>query len=144
MQKPQLKLNRTEVRDYLLEVYPPCEERIVIEALEPMQGRVRYRVTEADWRPGGTVSGPTVFTAADAAIYVLTLSMVGREALCVTSSLNINFLRKPRLVDLLCEARLLRIGRRIAVGDCVIYSDGEADPVAQATVTYAIPTSAAS
>jgi uncharacterized protein (TIGR00369 family) len=139
MKNGELKLSRDEVRDFLCEVYPPCAARIVIEELEPMRTRVRFRVKPEDWRPGGTVSGPTIFTAADAAIYVLTLSMVGREALCVTSSLNINFLRKPPLMDLICEGKLLKLGRTRAVGDCLIYSDGTADPVAHATVTYAIP-----
>jgi uncharacterized protein (TIGR00369 family) len=134
-----LKLSADEVRQFLCEVYPPCADRIVIEELQPMRARVRFLVKPEDWRPGGTVSGPTIFTAADAAIYVLILSMVGREALCVTSSLNINFLRKPPLVDLVCEGKLLKLGRTTAVGDCLIYSDGAADPVAHATVTYAIP-----
>jgi acyl-coenzyme A thioesterase PaaI-like protein len=139
MKSPQLKLDKEAVSAFLFEVYPPCAERIVIETLAPMSGRIRYRVSPEDWRPGGTVSGPTIFTAADASIYVLTLSMIGKEALSVTSSLHITFLRKPSLVDLICEARLIKLGRTTAVGDCMIYSDGDPKPVAQATVTYAIP-----
>ena len=135
----KLKLDKKEVLDFLTEVYPPCAKRVVIEKLEPLNTTVRYRVFEEDWRPGGTVSGPTIFSAADASMFVLTLARVGKKALSVTSSLNIHFLRKPPIKDLLCEVRLLRLGRSQAVGDCLIYSDGEVEPVAQATVTYAIP-----
>ena len=79
MEDPKYRLNREEVFDYLTEVYPPCADRIVIESLQPMSGRIRFRVKAEDWRPGGTVSGPVVFTAADASIYILVLSMVGKE-----------------------------------------------------------------
>jgi len=90
-------------------------------------------------RPGGTVSGPTLMTFADSAAYMAVLAEIGPVALAVTSSLTINFLRKPAPIGLLAVTELLRLGRRQAVVDVRIWSRGEADPVAQATVTYAIP-----
>jgi uncharacterized protein (TIGR00369 family) len=77
---------------------------------------------------------------ADTAVWVAVLSVVGRVAMTVTVDLNIHFLRPAAPVDVVAEARLLKIGRRLAVGDVLMYSDGDPEPVAHATVTYAIPT----
>lgn len=90
-------------------------------------------------RPGGTVSGPTMMGLADAAAWLATLSRIGPVALSVTSSLTINFLRKPPIAGLWARATLLRLGRRQSVSDVGLLSDGSGDLVAQATVTYAIP-----
>jgi uncharacterized protein (TIGR00369 family) len=87
-------------------------------------------------RPGGTLSGPTLMGLADTTMYFLVLSQIGRDA--VTQDLNIHFLRRPAQVDLIAEARLLKLGRRSIVGDVLLYSDGERRPVAHATSTYAI------
>jgi uncharacterized protein (TIGR00369 family) len=92
-------------------------------------------------RPGGTVSGPTLMSIADSSAWMATLSRIGPVALAVTSSLNINFLRKPALdQDLWAHADLVRLGRRTSVTDVRIHSGPDPEPVAQATVTYAIPT----
>ena len=121
-----------------------------LEAAFPADRRV-YRVTEvtdtgvvmhlpvagAAVRPGGTMSGPSMMALADAAAWLATLSRIGPVALSVTSSLTINFLRKPAMADLRADAELLRLGRRQSVTD-VRLSSGD-DLVAQATVTYAIP-----
>jgi acyl-coenzyme A thioesterase PaaI-like protein len=81
-----------------------------------------------------------MFTLADCAFYAATLAMIGREALTVTTSLTINFLAKPPAADLVCEARILRLGKLLSVGEATIFSDGRADgPVAHAAITYAIP-----
>ena len=105
--------------------------------------RVRQPTSEANRRPGGTVSGPTLMALADAVSYMSVLSRIGTEALAVTSSLNINFLRRPRLVDLVAEGRLLKLGRTLAVAEVSLYSDtgepGDLErPVAHATVTYSL------
>ena len=134
-----LKLSIQELSDFLAQVYPPCQKRIDILHLEPMKLKSRWKVTQADYRPGGTLSGPTMFTAADAAFYALTLAMIGREALTVTSSFHIHFLRKPALVHLICEATIHKLGRSLVVGDCLLYSEGNSPPVAQASISYAIP-----
>ena len=92
-------------------------------------------------RPGGTVSGPTMMAMADTAAYAVILGHLGPVALAVTSNLNITFLRKPQPVDLRAEATLLKLGRTLAMVNVLLYSDGVDDPVAQSTVTYAIPRS---
>ena len=91
-------------------------------------------------RPGGTVSGPTLMMMADAAAYAVVLAHIGPVALAVTSSLTINFLRKPEPVGVVADATLLKLGRKLAVVDVRLRSDGSAALVASATVTYAIPT----
>ena len=90
-------------------------------------------------RPGGTISGPTMMALADVALYVAVLAAIGPVPLAVTINLNINFLRKPAQADLIAEARLMKIGKRLAVGEVTIYSDGSADAVAHVTSTYSIP-----
>jgi acyl-coenzyme A thioesterase PaaI-like protein len=67
--------------------------------------------------------------------------MIGRVPLSVTSHLDIDFLRKPAPRDVLGHARLLKLGKRLAVGDVLMYSDGEHEPCARSAVTYAIPSS---
>ncbi len=96
-------------------------------------------VTENDLRPGGTVSGPAMFTAADCAFYMATLAMIGRQALTVTTGCTINFMRKPTPQNLRADARILKLGRSLSVGDVLLYSPGLDQPVAQASMTYSIP-----
>ncbi|MEM8794481.1 MAG: PaaI family thioesterase [Pseudomonadota bacterium] len=97
--------------------------------------------TENDLRPGGTLSGPSLMTAADLAAYVCVLSMIGKVALAVTTNLNINFLRKPPLSDLACEARPLKVGKSLIVVETALYSNDDPDKslVAHATLTYSVP-----
>lgn len=91
-------------------------------------------------RPGGTLSGPTIMSLADAAMYAVVLGRLGRVEMAVTSNLNINFLARPKPVDLLAEARILRLSRRQAVCEVQLYSSGaEGDLVAHVTGTYALP-----
>jgi len=112
-------------------------------------------------RPGGTVAGPVMMGLADAAIYALVLSRIGPVELAVTTSLNINFLRKPAPGDILARATALKIGKRLAIGEVSMYSAGrnaaekntaeknvaddamitvnESELVAHATATYSIP-----
>lgn len=110
-----------------------------IEHLDDRTIRLRLPVSERDLRPGGTVSGPTLMWFADCGFYLLILGQLGPVALAVTTNLNINFMRKPELGDLIGEGRLLKLGRSLAVGDFTIWSDGKKEPVAQATLTYSIP-----
>lgn len=90
-------------------------------------------------RPGGTLSGPTIMALADAAMYAVVLGRLGRVEMAVTANLNINFLAKPKPVDLVAEARILRLSRRQAVCEVSLYSQGEDDLVAHVTGTYALP-----
>lgn len=110
-----------------------------IEAVWEGGGRVRQAYSDGSVRPGGTISGPTMMALADFAMYVAVLAAIGPMPLAVTTNLNINFLRKPARCDLVAEARLLKVGRRLAVGEVTIRSDGEAEPVAHVTSTYSIP-----
>lgn len=111
----------------------------VIEDVGPMRARLRLKYSEDYLRPGGTISGPAMMGLADHAFYIALLAQIGRVALAVTTNLNINFLRKPGPVDLIADVRIFKLGRRLAVGEVTLVSDGETDPVAHATVTYSIP-----
>ena len=130
-------LTAEEVEDFLAEVFPQIEGQLGVEAVGPMTARLRLKVTDRHLRPGGTISGPAMFLLADCAFYVAVLAMIGREPLTVTTNLNINFLRKPEARDLIGEARILKLGRTLAVGDVDLVQDGRT--VAHATCTYALP-----
>ena len=110
-----------------------------IEELTDKAVRVRLRYQDLHLRPGGTISGPTLMTLADTVMYVLVLSSIGPVALAVTTNLNINFLRKPAPQDVIAQGRLLKLGARLAVGEVTMFAEGDAEPVAHATVTYSIP-----
>jgi uncharacterized protein (TIGR00369 family) len=105
---------------------------------------VRMPFAPALIRPGGTIAGPALMALADFAVYAALLARIGRVPLAVTTSLTINFLRKPAAVDVLAEARLLKLGRRLAVGEVTMAAAGNDDPVAHVTATYALPSSAVS
>lgn len=135
----ETKLSVDELTEFLDEVFPQVRGQMVIEAIAPLSSRVRMPIKDEHLRPGGTVSGPSMFLLADCSFYVAVLAMIGREALTVTTNLNINFLRKPEEFDLIAEARILKMGRLLATGDVTIYSAGSDKPVAHATTTYAIP-----
>ena len=101
---------------------------------------VRLNVQDRHLRPGGTVSGPAMFGLADVAVYLAILSHIGPVALAVTTNCSIDFMRKPAAGrDLFARARLLKLGRVLAVGDVLLFSGGEAAPVARAGLTYSIP-----
>ena len=133
------RLTAAEITEFLDQVFPQLRGQMVIEEIGPMRARMRMPIDASHLRPGGTVSGPAMFTLADCTFYVATLAMIGREALAVTTSLSINFLRKPARRDLIGEARILKLGQRLSVGDVTLTSEGDDRPVAHATVTYAIP-----
>ena len=101
---------------------------------------VSQNVKPEHLRPGGAVSGPTPMALADVAFYVLLLSRTGLLPLAVTTSLNINFLRKAEPdTDLGAVSRMLKLGKRLAVGAVTIFSGASAPPAAQATLTYSLP-----
>jgi len=110
-----------------------------IEAVWDGGGRVRQAYSEASVRPGGSISGPTMMALADVAMYVAVLASIGPVPLAVTTNLSINFLRKPGAADLLAEAKLMKLGKRLAVGEVAIRSAGGVELVAHATSTYSIP-----
>jgi uncharacterized protein (TIGR00369 family) len=112
---------------------------LAIEAVWHGGGRVRQSYDARFVRPGGTLSGPTMMALADFAMYVGVLASIGPVPLAVTTNLNINFLRKPGACDLVAECRLLKLGKRLAVGEVTIRADREDEPVAHVTSTYSIP-----
>jgi uncharacterized protein (TIGR00369 family) len=113
---------------------------LVIEDAGERSARVRLRHHDRHIRPGGTVSGTAMFTLADFALYVAIIATLGEVGLdAVTTNLNINFLAKPEPRDLVARVNLIRLGRRLAVGEVQIYSDGAPDMVAHAIGTYALP-----
>jgi uncharacterized protein (TIGR00369 family) len=101
--------------------------------------RVRQAYREAFIRPGGTISGPTMMALADFAMYVAVLASIGPVPLAVTTNFTVNFLRKPAQRDLLAEAKLMKLGKRLAVGEVAIRSEGHDEVVAHVTSTYSIP-----
>jgi uncharacterized protein (TIGR00369 family) len=139
---PAPAMNADQIAKLLHEVfpqafYPGCG--LTIERVEYANIRVRRHFQEGYIRPGGTVSGPTMMELADFAMYVAVFSAVGPQPLAVTTNLNINFLRKPGKGDLIADARLMKVGKRLAVGEVTIFSDGTPEPVAHVTSTYSIP-----
>ena len=130
-----------ELRAYLGEIFPEVWKRgdIRIEEIAPMAATLRLVHHPRHLRPGGTVSGPAMFALCDVALYVAILGELGRVAHAVTTNVSINFLRKPAPADLIGKVRLIKLGKRLAVGEVALYSEGESDMVAHATGTYSIP-----
>ena len=112
---------------------------IMIEDAWHLGSRTRRPFSEMSLRPGGTISGPTLMGLTDFGIYVAILASIGPVPLAVTTNLNINFLRKPAQRDLIAEAQLIKLGKRLAVGEVSIRSEGSEALVAHATATYSIP-----
>lgn len=125
---------------FLASDFTEVADEFVVERADDTGLDVRLRVGSRHLRPGGTVSGPSIFALADVAVYLAILSRIGPAALTVTTNASIDFLRKPAAgVDLIGSVRLLKLGRVLAVGDVLIHSQGMADPVARASLTYSIP-----
>lgn len=141
--KPALTL--PEMIAYLDEVFPEIHvggRTLSVETVGYGTCRVRQAYHPKHLRPGGTMSGPSMMTLADFALYVAVLSVAGRTPLAVTTNLSINFLRKPEKADLIGETRLLKAGKRLCVGEVTIFSEGQEEPVAHVTGTYSVPPSA--
>ena len=136
------KMNAAEIDSFLREVFPQAfsDGDIAIEQADGNTCRLRQRFGDRMLRPGGTVSGPTLMALADFAMYVVILSAIGPVALAVTTNLNINFLRKGAPgQDITAAARLLKLGKRLAVGEVNLFSGASADPIAHVTSTYSFP-----
>ncbi|GAA3957110.1 PaaI family thioesterase [Allohahella marinimesophila] len=111
-----------------------------VESVGNMGAVIRQRVTPTELRPGGTVAGPVLMSMADIALYAAILGEIGLVPLAVTTSLNINFLRRPSPdADVIAECRLIKLGKTLAVGEVSLYSEGIDAPVAHAVGTYSIP-----
>jgi uncharacterized protein (TIGR00369 family) len=135
-------LTHSELERFLRNEFPQvfnAGSGLTIEEIWHGAARVRQAYREDFIRPGGTISGPTMMALADFAMYVAVLASIGPVPLAVTTNLSINFLRKPGAADLLAEAKLMKLGKRLAVGEVAIRSAGGVELVAHATSTYSIP-----
>lgn len=133
-------MDRAALTAFLADQFGQVAADFEVEAVDEDRLTLRLIVDGRHLRPGGTVSGPTIFALADVAVYLAILARIGPVALAVTTNASIDFLRKPAAgVDLLAEARILKLGRVLAVGDVLIRSRGAPEPVARASMTYSIP-----
>ena len=135
--KPK-KPSQADIAAFLKAEFP--QNACTVEDVGNLCATIRMPIGINELRPGGTVSGPVMMTVADVALYVAILGEIGIVPLTVTTSLSINFLRKPAAnAAILGVCKLMKVGKTLAVGEVSIYSEGQADPVAHAVGTYAIP-----
>jgi acyl-coenzyme A thioesterase PaaI-like protein len=128
-----------ELQEMLDGAFPGQKLPYVVEEITGTTVRLRQEIGISNSRPGGTVSGPTLMALADCAAWMVIVGQIGPVALSVTTSLHIDFFRKPELVDLVAEGTLLKLGKRLGVAEVSLYSVGNDDLVAKAQVTYSIP-----
>ena len=136
-----MKMDKAALEAFLDREFPQMRAmRYRVESWDGRLLRMAMPIGEQHLRPGGTVSGPTMMAMADCAAYLLILGLIGPVALAVTTNLNINFLRKPDLSDLIAEATMLKLGKTLAICEIGLHSAGQpAGPVAHAVLTYSIP-----
>lgn len=126
--------------EFLTREFPQVAEEFQVTDVAPGRLTVRLRPSHRHLRPGGTISGPTMFSLADCAVYLAIIAHVGEEALAVTTNASIDFMRKPAAdADLFADATLLKLGRRLAVGDVALRNSNAQHLVARATMTYSRP-----
>lgn len=135
-----MKMTAAELEAFLHRDFGQVADDFRVESAAPEGLVLRLLVADRHLRPGETVSGPAMFGLADVAMYLAILSRIGPVAGAVTTNCAIDFLRRPEAGrDLLAEARILKLGQRLAVGDVLIRSEGRDEPVARAGLTYSIP-----
>lgn len=133
-------MNADQLNAFLETVFEQVADDFHVDHVAEGKVTMRLLTSAKHLRPGGTVSGPAMFGLADVAAYVVTLSQIGPKALAVTTNCSIDFMRKPAAdVPLIAKARLLKLGKQLSVTDVMLYSEGMAEPVARASLTYAIP-----
>jgi len=136
----EVKMDEAALMAFMREVFHQVADEFNVEQVKPNEVIMRLKVADKHLRPGGTVSGPSMFALADVAAYIATLAMIGPKALAVTTNCSMDFMRKPASgADLIATAKLLKLGRQLSVSHVLIHSEGLEEPVAQATMTYAIP-----
>ena len=132
-------MTTAELQEFLLNTFPDSPSTMIVEDSGDWGVRLRLPVTKVHGRPGGTVSGPALMGLADGAAWLSILAQIGPVALAVTTSLHIDFLRKPPLVDVLADGHLIKLGKSLGVVDVSLRADGADELVAKAQVTYSIP-----
>lgn len=135
-----LAMDTAALQAFLARDFGQVAGDFTVDSVGPEGLVLRLKVTERHLRPGGTVSGPSLFGLADVAMYLAILARIGPVALAVTTSCSMDFMRKPAAGrDVLAQARVLKLGRSLAVGDVFLFSEGVPEPVARAGLTYSIP-----
>jgi len=137
-----LRMTVEEVEAFLDREFPQMQhggKTFSVVSLRPKGAIVRMDYHDKHIRPGGTISGPSMMGLADYAMYVALLANIGPVALAVTTNLNINFLRKPGPKDMLADCSIIKLGRRLAVGEVALRSEGSEEMVSHAVLTYSIP-----
>ena len=135
-----LQFDKKTLLEYVEGIFSQIKGEFTIDSLEENSIIVRMSIQERHLRPGGTVSGPSMFALADISVYMSVIAAIGPISLTVTTNCSMDFMRKPLPnADIIAECRLLKTGKNLAVGDVQIYSDGTKELVARATFTYAIP-----
>lgn len=129
---------KEEIVAFMAAEFPSA--KFTIEHVGDNGSILAHEIGPDELRPGGTVSGPVLMSIADVALYVAILGRIGIVPLAVTTSLNINFLRKPSAkARIIAECRLIKVGRTLIVGEVSLYSEGDSDLVAHVVGTYALP-----
>lgn len=132
--------SKAEIIAFLAREFQRTQAKCEIGEVSDRRATIIYRTDHNDLRPGGTVSGPTLMLVADVALYVAILGTAGLIPLAVTTSMTLNFLRKPAGDrEVIGDCRLMKVGKTLVVGEVWLYSKGIDDPVAHAVGTYAIP-----
>lgn len=135
-----LHFTSTTLIEYLEQVFPQIKGEFSILELAERHLKVKLNIQDKHLRPGGTISGPSMFSLADVSVYMAIMAMIGPEPLAVTTGCSLDFMRKPvGGQDIIASCTLLKLGRSLAVGDVLIHSEGMGEPVARATMTYSIP-----
>ena len=132
-------MTKEDLNDFLEKEFPQVNKNFEILKVSNKNFSMLMHISSEHLRPGATVSGPTMFLLADVTFYLATLSVIGPKSLTVTTNCSINFLRKPNEKNLISEARILKLGKTLSVGDVLIYSEDIDEPVAHASLTYSIP-----
>lgn len=137
----EIRMDAGALNAFLHRAFPEVDQELMPQVLEVEAERALLMLPYASrqLRPGGVISGPTMMSLADTAAYAMILARIGEVALSVTTSLNIHFLRGCKPGDLYAEATLLKLGRRIATVDVMMWTEGRERAAARATVAYAIP-----
>lgn len=131
-------VSKERMAEFLKSEFP--QTKCLVEAVGDQSATVRHAIGFDELRPGGTVSGPVLMEVADVALYVAILGEIGLIPLAVTTSLTINFLRKPSSdKDIIGKCSILKIGKSLVVGEVSLYSEGDTKPVAHVVGTYSIP-----
>lgn len=133
-------MDKNALNAFLAQNFPQVAGSYLVEDVAADAIRVRLIVTDDHLRPGGTVSGPSMFALADLAVYCAVLARIGPVGLAVTTNASIDFMRKPAAGrDLVAQCRVLKLGRVLAVAEALIFSEGHGEPVARCSMTYSIP-----